>query len=496
MAANEPAAFDPDRCAGRQGQPVVQRGRPRARQQAEKRAVAGRPPPEHAQQERSEQRRVDKPEHELQHIHDIVELARHVGTSDADQDADHRDDVAHPQVVPVGLAGADVALVQIVRPDGVERGDVAGHARHERGHQGGDADAQQARGAEPGEHHRHGHVEIGGAVLVLGQEVTQFVVHGDGDHARQDHQGGKEHLGDGGNQRRPPGRRHRIRRHRPLDHQEVGAPVAEREHESQAHHHSEPLDAHRVGVWRSHVRPGLRPGAFGKHLARGIRRTGGHGIELGHQGVPSADALQAEPDQRHETEHDHEELQHLVVDRRGQSAQENVGQHDQGRNGDAQVVGEAENLFQEPGQGVHRDAGRKDGHHRERNRVERARFFVEPQLQVLRDRPGLRAVVERHHEDADEHHRRDRADPVEVAGHDPVLGPRGGHADDFLGAEVRRDEGQTADPGRNRPARQEEVAAGLHVASQRPPDAQHKHEIHRQNQVVDRGESNAEMRHA
>src|ERR1043166_7046741 len=59
---------------------------------------------------------------------------------------------------------------------------------------------------------------------------------------------------------------------------------------------------------------------------------------------------------------------------------------------------------------------------------------------------GGGAVVERHHEDADEHHGGDRAKPVEVAGHHPVLGARGRHPDDFLGAEVGRDERQPGYP--------------------------------------------------
>ena len=94
----------------------------------------------------------------------------------------------------------------------------------------------------------------------------------------------------------------------------------------------------------------------------------------------------------------------------------------------------AEDRVEQQRQRVHRDARREDRHDGERHRVEAARLLVEAQLQVLRHRARLRAVVERHHEDADEHHRRDRADPVEMAGHDAVLGARGRHADDLLRA--------------------------------------------------------------
>ena len=107
-------------------------------------------------------------------------------------------------------------------------------------------------------------------------------------------------------------------------------------------------------------------------------------------------------------------------------------------------------------------------HRRERDRVEAARLLVEPQLEVLGHRARPRAVVERHHEDADEDHRRDRADPVEVAGRDAVLGARGGHADHFLRAEVGREEREAGDPRGNRAAREEEVLARLHDSASAP----------------------------
>ena len=68
--------------------------------------------------------------------------------------------------------------------------------------------------------------------------------------------------------------------------------------------------------------------------------------------------------------------------------------------------------------------------------VEASGFLVETQLQVLGNRARLGAVIERHHEDGDEHHGRDGADPVEVAGHHAVLGTGCGHAHDLLGAQV------------------------------------------------------------
>jgi len=43
-----------------------------------------------------------------------------------------------PRIVFIALVRGDVGLVEVVSPDGVEGGDVAGHARHERRQQRGE----------------------------------------------------------------------------------------------------------------------------------------------------------------------------------------------------------------------------------------------------------------------------------------------------------------------------------------------------------------------
>ncbi len=136
---------------------------------------------------------------------------------------------------------------------------------------------------------------------------------------------------------------------------------------------------------------------------------------------------------------------------------------------------------------IHRDARREHRHEREGERIHRARLLIEAHAQILRHRPRLRPVVERHHEDADEAHRRDRADPVKVAGDDAVLGARSAHPDHLLRAQVGRDKRQPAHPGRDRPPRQKEVVRGAHVALQREPDAQNEDEIDQHDQPVDIG---------
>jgi hypothetical protein len=128
----------------------------------------------------------------------------------------------------------------------------------------------------------------------------------------------------------------------------------------------------------------------------------------------------------------------------------------------------------------------------EGDRVEQVGGPVEPQAQVLGDAADLGPVVEGHHDDAEEDHRGDGPDPVVVQRHEPVLGTVGGHPDDFEGAEVRRDERETGDPGRQRPAGQEEVDAGADRAAGCEADPENRHEVQCDEQIVDGVEAQAE----
>ncbi len=229
-------------------------------------------------------------------------------------------------------------------------------------------------------------------------------------------------LRQGGEERRAARGGHGLRRHGPLDDEKIGAPVPERQHEAQPHRHAEPLDAHRIGARRVEVAPGVGPGA---RLVSGVDR---HRLEHRGEAAPSSDVLESEEHQGEEAQDDQEELEDLVVDRRGQPAEEDVDQDDDGGDHDAEVEVPAEHQLEELREGIHRDPRRQDRHRGERDRVEAPGLLVESEPEILRHRARSRAVVERHHEDADEHHRRDRAHPVEVARHHAVLGARGRHA--------------------------------------------------------------------
>ena len=93
----EPAAFDQGLRARRLGQAMMNRRRQDSAEQADERAMSGRAPPEHAEQEGGEKRSVHESEHQLEQIHDVVELRGEIGRADGDDDADDGGRASHPQ---------------------------------------------------------------------------------------------------------------------------------------------------------------------------------------------------------------------------------------------------------------------------------------------------------------------------------------------------------------------------------------------------------------
>ena len=105
-------------------------------EQAVEGSMAGGPFPEHAEQEGCEDWGIHKTEDQLQEVHDVIHILRHIGEADRDDDTRDGGEFCHPHVVFIGFPRGDVGLVNIVGPNGIEGGDVASHARHERGHEG------------------------------------------------------------------------------------------------------------------------------------------------------------------------------------------------------------------------------------------------------------------------------------------------------------------------------------------------------------------------
>ena len=208
----------------------------------------------------------------------------------------------------------------------------------------------------------------------------------------------------------------------------------------------------------------------------GPARAGG---DLLHQTGVAADPRQPGDGDRDEQRQDDEELQHLVVDRRGQPAEERVAQHHQRGHRDRDRLRPAEQRLEHQAERVQVDPRDQQRGQREHHGLHPLGGPVEPDRQELGDAAGLAAVVERHHHDAQEHHRGDGADPVVVRGRDAVLGPVGRHPDELDGSEVRRDERQPRHPGRQRPAGEQEVEAGGDGAAGHEPDTEYENEVER-----------------
>ncbi len=296
------------------------------------------------------------------------------------------------------------------------------------------------------------------------------------DEAGDDRQRRDEDLRVGADQRRAARRRHVLRRQRALDLREVRRPVAERQDEAEAEHDAEPVGVDRVGdVADPEALPGVEAA-----LLQGRR------LDLVLQAAPAAHVVERDERQREQARDDDEELQDLVVDRRGQAAERDVDEHDRGGDDDRDRERPAEHQVDDQREREQVDAGDQHGRHGERRGVQRVGRVVEAQAQVVRDAADLGPVVEGHHHDAQEDHRGDRADPVEVHGRDAVLGTVGGHAEDLERAEVGGDEGQAGDPGGQRPAGQEEVEVRLDRQTRDGADPEHHDEVDAEDRVVER----------
>ena len=151
MQVGNPSSFDKGCSSFGHCKPMVQQRDHEAGQQTGEGGVARGAFPEHPQENNCEQRCIDHGEDRLQEIHDVSEQAGQVSCRDAH---DNPENGGHPANFKIVLRitflivshRANVALINIIGPHGVERRDVACHARHERGQQGSDAQAEHTGG--------------------------------------------------------------------------------------------------------------------------------------------------------------------------------------------------------------------------------------------------------------------------------------------------------------------------------------------------------------
>jgi hypothetical protein len=145
---------------------------------------------------------------------------------------------------------------------------------------------------------------------------------------------------------------------------------------------------------------------------------------------------------------DHEELQDLVVDRRGQAAERGVGEDDARCSDRRDEERPAQQRVDDVGQQEEVDSGDEHLGDREAERVDQVRTGAEAAAHVLRDAAHLGAVVERHHHHAEEQHGGHGADPEVVHGRQAVLRAVGRHAHDLDRTQVGRDEREAGHPRR------------------------------------------------
>src|SRR6185437_367082 len=395
-------------------------------------------------------------------VHDAVEVHDQVRGCDADQHARERAPAPHGDVMAIAGVRLDQGAIDVIRPDGGERAHIAGHARHEAGDQGGDAEAQESGAAVAGEHQgenlvvvvaagRGGHV---GGLEMKGQ-------HRQGEQAGQDDDKRDQHLEAGADDGRELGRAQVAGGEQALDDQEVGGPVTERNHEAEAEDDAGPVDAHGVVAERAQGAPEMGVGTAG---IVGYAR-----VEL----APAPDFDQAQDRDQQRARPDQHELQHLVEDRRAQAAERNIYADGDGGHPDAEVDIPTQHHLHDQRHGVHVDARDQHGHDGERDRRQRAARFAEAQLQIAGHGMSLRDVIERHHHQAEEDHGGDGADPVPMGGEDAVFVGGGGPAHQLERAEIGGEEAEAGDPGRHFAASEEEVFAGAGPALEVEADREH-----------------------
>ena len=212
---------------------------------------------------------------------------------------------------------------------------------------------------------------------------------------------------------------------------------------------------------------------------------------------------QTDDGDRDEGRDDDEELRDLVVDGGGQAAEGDVGEHEHGGHDDGGPLVPAEHGLKNQGHGVQVDAGLQDGGHGEAQRHDDVRALAEALVHELRHRAHAGAVVERHHEDAEEHHARHGTDQVVVDGRHADLGAVGSHAQDLGGAQVGGAEREACNPRRHRTTGEQEVLGGFLLLVNRIADP-HDHgevddedkPIHPAQRQANRGFPGSKINHA
>ena len=170
-------------------------------------------------------------------------------------------------------------------------------------------------------------------------------------------------------------------------------------------------------------------------------------------------------------------MHHFVDDGRKQTSQGDIDPDGRGGNQNAEVNVPTKNDLHHDGHGEHVDPAHQHSHGCERQGGEQPRSLAVAKLQVSGYRVRLRHVIKGDHHNAEEQHRRNRADPVPVRGQHAVLISRSRPAQQFERAQVGGDETQAGHPGPHALTSKEEVIARPNPALQVHSNSQHQREV-------------------
>ena len=110
----------------------------------------------------------------------------------------------------------------------------------------------------------------------------------------------------------------------------------------------------------------------------------GEGLDPVLEPRPTAHGVQRDQRERYQRGTDHEELEHLVVDRRGQAAERDVDEHDRRGGQNRAADRPTEQQVDDQRQREQVDAADQHGGDRKRERVEDVRGIAETEPQILR----------------------------------------------------------------------------------------------------------------
>ncbi len=124
----------------------------------------------------------------------------------------------------------------------------------------------------------------------------------------------------------------------------------------------------------------------------------------------------------------------------------------------------------------------------------RAAGLAETQLQISRDRVSFGNVIERHHDQRQEQHRRNGADPIPVGRQNAVLVGRSRPAHQFERAQIGGEKAEAGHPGRHLAPGHEEIFAGVRAPAQVEADGQNQREVESNDDDIDSGQMH-KLRH-